>query len=114
MIRSVPLALLALTMPALAAGPQGPPGEAANSFPKPDRPVAEIIAAQWALEKDRDKADEFGQIAKLMGIKAGETVADIGAGSGYYAVRLSPLLGPQGRVIAEDVTPTYQIGRAHV
>ncbi|WP_375456418.1 class I SAM-dependent methyltransferase [uncultured Methylobacterium sp.] len=101
------LALLALTGLARAAEPLGPPGEPAKSFPKPDRPVAEIVAAQWALEREREKADEFGQVARLMGFKAGETVADIGAGSGYYVTRLSPLLGPQGRVLGEDVTPRY-------
>lgn len=107
MIRLALAALLALAVPALAAGPLGPAGEPAKRFPKPDRPVAEIVAPQWALEKDRDKADEFGQIAGLMRIRAGETVADIGAGNGYHVVRLSPLVGPQGRVIAEDVTPSY-------
>ena len=108
MIRSALLAFLAFALaPALAAEPSGPAGEPARKFPTPDRPVAEIVAPQWALEKDRDKADEFGQIAKLMDFKAGETVADIGAGSGYYEVRLSPLVGPAGKVIAEDVTPAY-------
>jgi ubiquinone/menaquinone biosynthesis C-methylase UbiE len=33
------------------------------------------------------------------------TVADIGAGEGYYTVRLSPLVGPQGRVLAQDIVP---------
>ena len=35
------------------------------------------------------------------------TVADIGAGSGYYVVRLSPIVGPTGRIIAEDIVPEY-------
>ncbi len=35
------------------------------------------------------------------------TVADIGAGSGYYVVRLAPIVGPNGRIIAEDVVPEY-------
>ena len=35
------------------------------------------------------------------------TVADIGAGSGYYAVRLSEIVGARGRIIAEDVVPEY-------
>jgi ubiquinone/menaquinone biosynthesis C-methylase UbiE len=42
-----------------------------------------------------------------MGIAPGETVADIGAGSGYYVVRLSARVGPDGKVLAEDVTPAY-------
>ena len=48
-----------------------------------------------------------GQLARFMGLKQGMTVADIGAGSGYHTVRLSRLLGPSGRVIAQDVTPNY-------
>jgi ubiquinone/menaquinone biosynthesis C-methylase UbiE len=33
------------------------------------------------------------------------SIADIGAGGGYYTVRLSPLVGPKGRVLAEDIVP---------
>jgi SAM-dependent methyltransferase len=33
------------------------------------------------------------------------SVADVGAGEGYYTVRLAPLVGPRGRVLAEDVVP---------
>ena len=33
------------------------------------------------------------------------SVADIGAGEGYYTVRLAPLVGPRGRVLAEDIVP---------
>ncbi|AWN39344.1 class I SAM-dependent methyltransferase [Methylobacterium durans] len=110
MLRASPFAsliVLALAGHAGAAEPLGPPGAPASAFPKPDRPVAEIVAAQWALEKEREKADEVGQVARLMGIAPGQVVADIGAGSGYYTLRLSPRVGPQGRVLAEDVTPRY-------
>ena len=34
-------------------------------------------------------------------------VADIGAGSGYDTIRLAKVVGPSGRVLAEDVTPVY-------
>jgi ubiquinone/menaquinone biosynthesis C-methylase UbiE len=47
------------------------------------------------------------QVVRLLGIKSGMTVGDIRAGSGYYVVRLSPIVGPHGRVIAEDVVPEY-------
>ena len=33
------------------------------------------------------------------------SVADIGAGEGYYTVRLSPMVGREGRVLAEDIVP---------
>ncbi len=103
------LAALALGGPALAqaAGSLGPPGLPASAFPKPDRPVAEIVSPVWSGEEERDRIDEAGQVARLMGIGPGRTVADIGAGGGYYVVRLSPLVGPEGRVIAQDVTPRY-------
>jgi SAM-dependent methyltransferase len=82
-------------------------GAPAAAFPKPDRPVADIVSPIWHDEKERDAADEPGQLVRYLGIKSGMTVADIGAGSGYYVVRLSPIVGPQGRIIAEDVTPDY-------
>ncbi len=37
------------------------------------------------------------------GVKPGMTVADIGAGEGYYTVRLAKRVGPDGRVLAEDI-----------
>jgi SAM-dependent methyltransferase len=82
-------------------------GAAADAFPRPDRPVADIISPIWHDEKERDKAGEPQQLIRLLGIKAGMAVADIGAGSGYYVVRLSPIVGASGRVMAEDVMPDY-------
>ena len=35
------------------------------------------------------------------------SVADIGAGSGYYTVRLARAVGAEGRVLAQDITPNY-------
>jgi ubiquinone/menaquinone biosynthesis C-methylase UbiE len=32
-------------------------------------------------------------------------VADVGAGEGYYTVRLAPLVGAKGRVLAQDIVP---------
>ena len=86
------------------------PGTPAAAFPKPDRPVADIISPIWHDEKERDAAGEPGQLVRLLGITSGMTVADIGAGSGYYVVRLSPIVGPHGRIIAEDVVPEYLRG----
>lgn len=87
--------------------PLGPAGAAADAFPKPDRPVAEVVSPIWASERERDRADEVGQVARGLDVTRGMTVADIGAGSGYYTVRLAKLVGPSGRVLAEDITPGY-------
>jgi SAM-dependent methyltransferase len=82
-------------------------GAPAAAFPKPDRPVANIVSPIWHDEKERDDAGEPSQLVRLLGIKSGMTVADIGAGSGYYVARLSPIVGSKGRIIAEDIMPKY-------
>jgi SAM-dependent methyltransferase len=88
----------------------GPAREPASAFPKFGRPVASIISPIWHTEKERDAADEVGQVVRWLGIGPAMTIADIGAGSGYYTVRLSPIVGPNGRVIAEDVRADYLQG----
>ena len=100
----------ALTVAGAAQGLMAQSGAPATSFPKPDRPVADIVSPIWKDEKERDDAGEPGQLVRLLGIKTGMTVADLGAGSGYYVARLSPIVGSNGRIIAEDIVPEYLRG----
>jgi ubiquinone/menaquinone biosynthesis C-methylase UbiE len=72
-------------------------------FPTPNRPVAQIIAAEYSDEKTRDLHQEAERVMDLLGIKPGVRVADIGAGRGYYTVRLLARLGPDATVYATDV-----------
>jgi SAM-dependent methyltransferase len=97
----------ALTAPGAAQDFMAAPGAPADVFPKPERPVADIISPIWHDEKERDAAGEPRQLVRLLGIKHGMTVADIGAGSGYYVVRLAPIVGPSGQIIAQDVRSDY-------
>jgi SAM-dependent methyltransferase len=76
-----------------------------TGFPAPQRPVAPITSSQYRDEDARDSVGEFETVVRLAEIGAGMSVADIGAGQGYYTVRLSPIVGPQGRVLAEDIVP---------
>lgn len=76
-------------------------------YPMPNREVARIVSPVWADEASRDAAGEAANVIRLVGIGRGQTVADIGAGSGYYTVRLAPVVGDAGRVIAQDITPQY-------
>jgi SAM-dependent methyltransferase len=84
-----------------------PPGVPANAFPAPNRPVARIVTDIWHDEQSRDQAGEAERVMDLLGVTAGMTVADIGAGSGYYTVRLARRVGVTGHVYAEDVVPEY-------
>lgn len=101
----LPLALVlgACCLQPSAAAAQAPSG----AFPAPDRPVAEIVSPIWSSGPDRDAANESGQLVRLLGIRRGMAVADIGAGSGYHTVRLSPVVGPTGRVYAQDIVESY-------
>jgi predicted methyltransferase len=97
----------AFAAPAAAKNFAAAAGAPSLSFPKPDRPVADIVSPIWHDEKERDAAGEPDQLVRLLGIEPGMTVADVGAGSGYYVARLSPVVSPGGRIFAEDVVPEY-------
>ena len=77
----------------------------AGPFPAADRPVARIVSARWSTEEARDRKNEAGEVMDKAGIKPGMTVADIGAGEGYYTIRLAERVGADGRVLAEDIIP---------
>ena len=109
------LLTLALLAPACtiaqadSIGPLGPPGRPESAFPPASRPVAPIVSDRWRGEDDRERAGEAAQVMDWLQVASGMTVADIGAGSGYYAVRLAARVGPQGKVLAQDVVPDYLV-----
>jgi SAM-dependent methyltransferase len=72
-------------------------------FPAADRPVASIVSSRWSNEEARDRLNEAGEVMDKAGIAKGMTVADIGAGEGYYTIRLAARVGKEGRVLAEDI-----------
>ena len=102
-------ALVAASACATEIGYLGPPGAPATEFPAPQRPVAPIVSPSRSGEERRDFLNEDGQIVRILGIKSGMTVGDIGAGNGYHTIRLSPIVGPTGSVIAEDVRRDYLV-----
>ena len=76
-------------------------------FPTPARPVAPIISPAFSDEETRDNNGEAERVMDRLGIAPGVRVADIGAGDGYYTVRLARRLGPSGTIYAQDVKPEY-------
>lgn len=72
-------------------------------FPRPDRPVSDIVATDFSTEDARDSRGEAQKVMDLADIRPGMTVADIGAGEGYYTVRLAERVGEGGRVLAQDI-----------
>ena len=76
-----------------------------REFPLPDRPVSDLGSNQFAPETQRDSVGEAQRVMDLAEIQPGMTVADIGAGEGYYTVRLAERVGGDGRVLAQDIDP---------
>ena len=95
--RAAAVAVLALG--ACRAQPSEP------QFPAAHRDVAATVSDTFSTEDARDRLGEAEQVMVLAGVKPGMSVADVGAGEGYYTVRLARVVGAKGRVLAEDIIP---------
>lgn len=67
-----------------------------------DDPAAYIAALE---DPRRDAYQKPQEVMQALDIKQGEIIADIGAGSGYFSVRLAHHVGANGRVYAVDISP---------
>lgn len=76
-----------------------------SQFPAANRDVAPIVGESFSTEDARDRVGEAEAVIGFAGVAPGMSVADIGAGEGYYTVRLSRAVGPRGRVLAQDIVP---------
>ena len=79
-----------------------------SEFPAPGRDVAPIVSDSFSTEDARDRVGEAEAVIAFAGVTPGMSVADIGAGEGYYTVRLSRVVGPRGRVLAQDIVPAVR------
>jgi ubiquinone/menaquinone biosynthesis C-methylase UbiE len=61
--------------------------------------------ASWLEREGREDEQRPSEIFKAMGLKAGDRVADLGCGTGWFARRMAPLVTPLGRVYAVDIQP---------
>jgi len=61
--------------------------------------------AEWLERTEREIEEEPDKALDALGTLTGATVADVGAGSGYFTVRLAARVGPKGRVYANDLQP---------
>jgi ubiquinone/menaquinone biosynthesis C-methylase UbiE len=69
--------------------------------------VALIVTSAYATEEQRDRRGEAERVMDRLGVTRGLRVADVGAGDGYYTVRLAKRLGPGATIYAQDVEPRY-------
>lgn len=91
-----------------ACTPAAPKSDAdvpSDAFPAAHRPVAPIVSSRYSTEEARDRLREADNVMARSGVARGMTVADIGAGEGYYTIRLASRVGEDGRVLAQDIVP---------
>ena len=61
--------------------------------------------AWWLDRAGRDAEQQPEHVLDVIGMHAGQTVADIGCGSGYFSLPMAKRVGPTGRVLATDLQP---------
>jgi predicted methyltransferase len=64
-----------------------------------------VGGADWLERPGRDEEQRPDEIVRVMGLKTGDVVADLGAGTGYFTRRLAKAVAPSGRVYAVDIQP---------
>jgi predicted methyltransferase len=89
------LVVLAVLGPALAEA----------DSPRRPAPVMGWQGAAWLERADRDEEQRPDEVIRTMGLRDGQVVADLGAGSGYFTRRMAQAVAPSGRVYAVDVQP---------
>ncbi len=80
---------------------------AQSSQTAPQRPTSTPYSGDLSIFEypDRDKKLQIDRVMDLLGIKGEKSVADIGAGSGWFTVRAARRVGAGGTVFAEDINP---------
>ncbi len=97
-------AAIALSVPACQrADPDADRPETSREFPRAYRPISALGSNSVSTEEARDDRKEATTVMDLAAIEPRMTVADIGAGEGYYTVRLAERVGAKGRVLAQDI-----------
>ncbi|MEZ5366029.1 MAG: class I SAM-dependent methyltransferase [Bryobacterales bacterium] len=64
-----------------------------------------VAHADWLTRPERDAEEQPDRVVRELKIAPGSTVADLGAGVGYFTWRLAGAVGPMGKVIAVDIQP---------
>ena len=106
LLAALPLTLGAQPFDMLRAAPSNVEGQSPGVHPLTGREFALPMSAAGAawLERDERQREENTELSlRLLEVQRGAVVADIGAGSGYYSTRLARLVGPEGRVYANDI-----------
>ena len=105
---SIPAARLRLVTAAAAVLAVSVVVQAQQRHPVSGRVIAPVMGvggAEWLERPERESEEAPTKAIQALEIQPGQVVADIGAGSGYYTVRLAREVGPTGKVYGTDIQP---------
>jgi SAM-dependent methyltransferase len=97
-----------LVVLAVAATIAAASAQAGSRHPVSGRVIAHVMGyegAAWLERPEREREEAPSKAITALDIRAGQVVADVGAGSGYYTRRLAEKVGPTGKVFATDLQP---------
>ena len=79
-----------------------------STHPLTGRRIANVMGssgADWLERPERETEENVEGALDALGLKPGMTVAEVGAGTGYVALRMAKRVGPTGKVYANDLQP---------
>jgi ubiquinone/menaquinone biosynthesis C-methylase UbiE len=89
-----------------ACGGRKAPGEDVRSFEgRPIAPACSHLGAAWLERPEREAREQPEKVIEALKILPGMTIADVGAGTGYFTIRLARRVGPTGKVYATEIQP---------
>lgn len=98
---AVPILFVLACSPSPGAQPK------ASQEPPPRKP-AEVMSwegADWLEREHREELEKPEVVLRAMGLKDGDLVADLGAGTGFFTRRMARAVAPAGKVYATDIQP---------
>ena len=61
--------------------------------------------APWLVRENRERQEECSSLLKCLHLTPGMTVCDMGSGNGFYTLKMAPLVGEKGKILAVDIQP---------
>ena len=72
---------------------------------RPIAPVTSISGAGWLNRQERERQEQPEKAIAALHLRPGMLVGDVGAGTGFYALRVARAIAPEGLVYANDIQP---------
>ena len=87
------------------------PAPADGAMPPPlteykGRKIAQTMhytGAPWLVRESREREEDCSTLLKILKLKPGQVVCDMGCGNGFYTIKIAKLVGSEGRVLAVDI-----------